>query len=231
MGGVPNATANPLLLARGLTAALLGDAGEVRVLDGLDVGVDAGQVIDVVGPSGSGKTTLLRALARLLPTVDGQLSLAGTPAESLTPSQWRCDVSLLPQKPSIVAGTIRENLLLPWRLKVRADQQAPSDELMLGRLGHLALGELTLDRSAARLSVGQQARVAMLRVLLTEPKVLLLDEADAALDADSSAAVTAMTRSFAERGGAVIRVRHREDDGLAARRLRMRDGRLEEVSR
>jgi putative ABC transport system ATP-binding protein len=228
---VPNAIVKPLLVARGLTAALPGDAGDVRVLEALDISVDSGEVVDVVGPSGSGKTTLLRALARLLPAVSGELSLAGTAAESVSPPQWRCDVSLLPQKPSIVPGTIRENLLLPWRLKARADQQAPSDELLLGRLGHLALGDLTLDRSAARLSVGQQARVAMLRVLLTEPKVLLLDEADAALDSDSSAAVTAMTRSFAERGGAVVRVRHREDDGLAARRLRMRDGRLEEVAR
>lgn len=228
---MPDAVDKPLLLARGLKATLPGDAGEVYVLDGIDLSVAAGEVVDVVGPSGSGKTTLLRALARLLPNVTGELFLAGTSAQSVPAGQWRSDVALLPQKPSIVPGTIRQNLLLPWTLKVRSEHSEPRDELLLGRLGHIALGDLALDRPAARLSVGQQARVAMLRVLLTEPRVLLLDEADAALDEDSSAAVTVMTRSFAEGGGAVVRVRHREDDGLASRRLRTRDGRLEEVTR
>jgi putative ABC transport system ATP-binding protein len=228
---VPDAFPTPVLAAHGLTAVLPGDAGDVRVLDGASLSVAPGEVVDVVGPSGSGKSTLLRALARLLPQASGELSLAGTPAHSISALEWRREVSLLPQKPSIVVGTIRDNLLLPWRLKVRAGQEAPDDDALRESLAYIHLGDLALDRPAARLSVGQQARVATLRVVLTRPKVLLLDEADAALDTDSSAAVTAMTREFAGNGGAVVRVRHREDDGLAGRKLGMLAGRLEEVAR
>jgi len=73
--------------------------------------------------------------------------------------------------------------------------------------------------------------VALLRVLLTLPAVLLLDEPDAALDDECASAVRHELTSFTARGGAVVRVRHRGDDLLARRRLRMKCGVLEEVTR
>ena len=86
--------------------------------------------------------------------------------------------------------------------------------------------DAALDRDAARLSVGQQARVALVRTLLTHPRVLLLDEPDAALDELSAAAVSELTREFADKGGAVVRVRHHRSDDIADRRLRLAGGTL-----
>jgi len=79
-----------------------------------------------------------------------------------------------------------------------------------------------------RLSVGQAARVALLRVMLTAPDVLLLDEPDASLDADSAAQVAMLTAQFASSGG-VVRVRHQMPDEVRSRRLRLSAGHLRGV--
>ena len=167
-------------------------------------------------------------LARLLPGATGELFLDDVSSQRVAAPLWRSQVALLPQKPAIVPGDVRANLLLPWTLKVRHGQALPDTAHLDDALVGVALADIALDRDAARLSVGQQARVALLRVLLTRPRVLLLDEPDAALDDASSEAVATLTRGFAQAGGAVARVRHHRTDGLASRRLHLEAGHLTE---
>ena len=215
-----------MLDARDLMVELPSDDGARRVLDGVSLALSAGDIVDVTGPSGSGKTTMLRAIARLLPGVTGSLSLDGIPAEQIAPQRWRSLVALVPQKPAIVDGNLRTNLLLPWTLKVRHAEQRP-DDLALGKaLNRVGLTDVVLDREASRLSVGQAARIALVRVLLTSPRVLLLDEPDAALDDASAEAVGLYAAEHASAGGAVVRVRHRSSDGRATRRFVLADGQL-----
>jgi len=230
MTGVSTEAPTPLLRARDLSALVEGDAGPLRVLDGVSLDVAAGEIVDITGPSGAGKTTLVLALAWLLPGATGELALEGVSATQMTPQRWRAAVALLPQKPAIVKGSLKDNLLLPWTLKVRAAEKPPAEPQLRAQLAAVGLPELALERDAARLSVGQQARVALSRVLLTGPRALLLDEPDAALDDASADAVACIAREFAADGGAVVRVRHRSSDGLAARRLRLEAGRLSEVA-
>lgn len=199
------------------------------VLDGVHLSLDAGELVDVAGPSGSGKTTLLRALARLLPGVSGTLVFAGAPAQEVLPGEWRRHIALLPQRASMMNGSVRDNLNLPWTLKVRASESRPDDALLRESLDSVGLGDIDLDRDAVRLSVGQAARVCLLRVILTTPDVLLLDEPDANLDDASAEQVWAMTASFVAGGGAIVRVRHLRSDDLATRRYRLERGRLAEV--
>jgi len=220
-----------LLTAEDLVADVIGDEGTVRVLDHLGLALEAGTLVDVTGPSGAGKTMLLRALGRVLPGAAGRLTLEGRPAEKIAPQSWRAQVALLPQKPAIQPGAVRDNLLLPWALKVRHGVTPPTDVELRTALDGVGLDEIALDRDASRLSVGQAARVALLRVALTKPRVLLLDEPDASLDEASAEQVTGMTRAFVEAGGGAVRVRHHRSDGLAACQLQLRDGRLEEVGR
>jgi len=217
------------LLAEHLTYDAVGDTGPFRVLDRVNLALDAGELVDVTGPSGSGKTTLLRALARLLPEVSGTLVFAGARAEEVEPSEWRRHVTLLPQTAVMRAGTVRDNLLLPWQFKVRAEERAPGDSRLRAALDEVGLLDIALDRDSARLSVGQGARIALLRVMLASPDVLLLDEPDANLDDASAAQVLAMTERFVAEGGAAVRVRHVRSDELAARRYRLEGGRLAEV--
>lgn len=230
MGAPGPLVSEPLLEARDLRVTRPGDAGPVTVLDGVDLTLARGEVADVSGPSGAGKTTLLRALALMLPGATGELLLAGQAASALGPRLWRTRVALLPQQASIMTGCIRDNLLVPWTLKVRHSVQKPSDGELRAALDAVGLAEVALDRDAARLSVGQAARVALVRVGLTRPDVLLLDEPDANLDEESAAQVAEQTARFAEAGGGVVRVRHHRPDAVVARRLRLEGGRLEEVA-
>ena len=145
-------------------------------------------------------------------------------------SEWRRRVTLLPQVAAMVPGTVGENLRYPWTLKARRGEQRPSDTALRDALDRVGLERIDLSRDSAKLSVGQAARVALLRVTLTAPHALLLDEPDASLDDDSAAQVTAMTAEFAAQGGAVVRVRHLRSDELASRRFRLAGGHLEEVT-
>jgi putative ABC transport system ATP-binding protein len=216
--------------ARALTADRPGDDGPVRVLDSIDLTVPAGSLVDVIGASGSGKTTLLLALARLLPGASGTLILDGRAAERIGPQVWRTRVALLPQVPVVVVGTVADNLRLPWRLKMRAAETAPDDSALRRALDSLGLDEVDPERDAARLSVGQTARVALLRVLMTGPDVLLLDEPDASLDDTSAELVVGAVKRFVADGGAVVRVRHARTDAHAGARYRLDGGALTEVA-
>ncbi len=218
-----------LLTARGLSATRAGDDGPASVFAGIDLDIESGTLTDVVGPSGSGKTTLLLALARLLPGTQGELTLDGAPAASVDAREWRTRVAYLPQRPSLTPGTVAGNLLAPWRLKARSGRTAPSAEALRAALDGVGLADVALDRDVARLSVGQAARIAVLRALLTRPALLLLDEPDASLDDESAAQVAHMTDAFVAGGGAVVRVRHARFDENADRRFTLRGGRLEAV--
>jgi putative ABC transport system ATP-binding protein len=220
---------SPVLSCAGLRAELPGDDGPLRVLDGIDLELSPRSLTDVVGASGSGKTTLLRALARLLPGASGELRLHSRPARDWEPQKWRAHVALLPQRESLIAGSVADNLTLPWRLKVRSAEVQPGPDALRAALDGVNLGDVALDRDASRLSVGQASRIALLRVVLTGPDVLLLDEPDSSLDDESAEQVARMTDAFIADGGAVVRVRHLRTDARADRRFRLESGRLEEL--
>lgn len=216
------------LRARGLSVTLSGDDRPLRVLDDADVAVHAGEIVDLVGASGAGKSTVLKALARMMPDATGDLSLDGEPATAITPAVWRMRVALVAQRPSVLGDTVIEDVWRPWSLKARSHAKRPDEGQVRSLLDRLGLADVALARESGRLSVGQQARLALARVWLTSPDVLLLDEVDAALDDESAERVSSLTREFALAGGAVIRVRHRGVDGLASRRLRLASGTLAE---
>jgi putative ABC transport system ATP-binding protein len=219
-----------MLDARALTVDRRVEAALIRVLDAVDLALEAGTLTDIVGPSGSGKSTLLLALARLLPGVAGGLSLEGKDAGQIDPRLWRMRVAYLPQRNALQPGTVASNLTLPWRLKIRTGIEPPDQTALRDALDRVRLEDVALDRDVARLSEGQAARITFVRALLTGPRVLLLDEPDASLDAESSAEVGRATREFADAGGSVVRVRHHVADGLADRRLRLEHGHLTEVA-
>lgn len=205
------------------------DARDTRVLDGVSLVLHAGDIVELRGPSGAGKTTLLLAIARLLPGAEGILALEGEPATAILPEVWRTRVALLPQRTVLSEGSVAYNLRLPFSLKVREGVAAPEECDLRKALDDVGLDDISLTRDAGHLSVGQAARVALLRVLLTRPRVLLLDEPDASLDDVSAAAVVSMTARFAADGGAVLRVSHLRADAAATARYHLADGHLEKV--
>ena len=204
--------------------------GSLRVLDGVSFSMETGEVTDLVGPSGSGKSTLLLAMARLRPVTSGELVLLDRPTSQVDGVEWRQQIVYVPQKATLFPGTVEDNLLAPWKLSCRREKTPPTRERMRHDLDRIGLDDVELERDMARLSGGQAARIALLRALLLEAPLTLLDEVDAALDDASAGLVGALVSAEAREGRSFLRVRHRAPDGFATRRLRLAEGSLVEVS-
>lgn len=215
------------LEARGLTVHLDTDEAETTVLEGVDLSLAPGEVVDMTGPSGAGKSTLLLALARLLPIEAGELRMDGRSAADVPPREWRRRAALVQQRASIITGSVRDNLLLPYTLKQADGETPPTERELEAALEDAGLGGVAPDRDARRLSVGQAARVALLRTILTRPGYLLLDEPDANLDEESARLIGHLVREAAGDGAGVLQVRHRPAGHEPDRRLVLRAGSLE----
>lgn len=219
----------PRFEARSLGAAYRRGGRVVPVFENASFSLGEGEICDIVGPSGSGKSTLLRICALMMEKTSGELFVDGTASSECKPAEWRRRVCLVPQKPSLIPGTVKDNLLLAWSMRIRSAETPPSDAALRELLDAVGLAGEVLSRNASQLSGGQQARVALVRSFATRPRVLLLDEADAALDDASSAAVGDLTARIAAQGTAILRVRHRASDGLATRTLRVENALVEQV--
>ncbi|MEM7718807.1 MAG: ATP-binding cassette domain-containing protein [Pseudomonadota bacterium] len=173
---------------------------------------DGGRVA-IVGPSGSGKTTLLNLIAGLLLPEGGQIDVAGTDVARLSDAARRRfrasqigfvfqDFALLDYLPA------RQNILYPYRitpaLKLDADARARAEALAEA----CGIGD-KLDRHPSALSQGEQQRVAICRALVTQPKLILSDEATGNLDPDSKARILDLLFEQASNAGAsVLAVTH-----------------------
>ena len=164
----------------------------------------------VAGPSGSGKSTLLRLLNRLADPHSGRVLYEGVDVQELDPLALRREVSLVPQLPALIDGTVHENIAYGPRLAGRSFDTRSCLELA-------GLDPEFEGRDASKLSVGEQQRVMLARALALEPRVLLLDEPTSALDEGARNAVEATLRALRARTAiSLVLVTH---DTEQARRL------------
>lgn len=157
------------------------DGASLHVLQGISMAVPAGSVTVMIGPSGCGKTTVLRLINRLEEPSDGCILLDGREVADIPPLQLRKKVVLVPQKPFMFNGTVRENLQHPFVLQKRTPP-LPDHPAWKQALARFDLPDEFLSRAATSLSLGQQQRVGVARALVCEPDVVLLDEPTSALD-------------------------------------------------
>jgi len=194
--------------------------GERTVLR--DVAFDArkGTVTALVGPSGAGKSTLLRCLNRLLLPQAGTVLLDGADTAELEPTALRRRIGLVGQVPVMLPGSVRENLAYGL------EPAAVDDRSLAQALRAAGLDAAFLDRSAAELSGGERARVALARALTRAPELLLLDEPTAALDAAAAHHIGTTLTTLAREGLGVVLATH--DLAFAAnvadRVVALRDG-------
>lgn len=132
----------------------------------------------IVGQSGSGKTTLLRLLNKMISCDSGSILFEGEPIEHIDSIKLRRKVVMLPQSPAIFKGSIRDNLLIGRKF---AELPSVPDETLIETLMLTHLNK-DLKENADDLSGGEKQRIALGRVILMEPEVLLLDEPSSALD-------------------------------------------------
>ena len=154
--------------------------GPVDVLHGISLTIESGQFVSLLGPSGCGKTTLLRIIAGLESATRGSLSIAGRDVTNVPPEDR--DIAMMFQSYALLPHmSVRENVRFPLRMRKRGTREKQEERVRAAletvQLGHLA------DRMPRQLSGGQQQRVALARAIVSDPKILLLDEPLSNLDA------------------------------------------------
>jgi ABC-type polar amino acid transport system ATPase subunit len=191
------------------TEAIRKSFGDNLVLDGIDLSVDAGDVLVVIGASGSGKSTLLRCVNLLEPLDSGRIFLEG---EEIT--RKGADVSAVRQRIGIVFQQfnlfphlkVMDNLTLAAR-RIRKLPRARAEAS-----AHVLLRRVGLEEKAGQyphqLSGGQQQRVAIARALMMNPHVMLFDEVTSALDPELVGEVLVVMRDLARDGMTMLVVTH-----------------------
>ena len=181
--------------------------GEV-VLQGVTAALPVGASC-VAGPSGSGKSTLLRLLNRLADPDSGRVLYQGHDVREGDPLALRREVSLVPQLPALIEGTVHDNVAYGPRLAGHSFDARRCLELA-------GIDPDFEERDASKLSVGEQQRVMLARALALEPRVLLLDEPTSALDERTRDAVEKTLAGLRENTSiSIVLVTH--DTGQARR--------------
>lgn len=149
-----------------------------HILDIKNLSIDQGKVTSIIGKTGSGKTTLTKLLNGLISPEAGEVFYKDQPMSQMDLIKLRREVTMLQQTPSIYEGTIRANLQIGRQF---AEREQATDVEMQTALKNVHLDK-DLDEDTAELSGGEKQRVALARVLLLNPEVLILDEPTSALD-------------------------------------------------
>jgi len=204
----------PLLRLSGVEKSF----GATRVLRGVDLDVERGQVVTIIGPSGSGKTTLLRCV-NFLETYDGgSIAIDGEevgyrdltrrrPRPERELARMRAETGMVFQMFNLFPHlTAAENVMLGL-VKVRRMNRREAREVAARWLNRVGLGD-KLDRLPAELSGGQQQRVGIARAVAMAPKILLLDEITSALDPELVGEVLDVVLDLADEGMTMLVVTH-----------------------
>jgi polar amino acid transport system ATP-binding protein len=179
------------------------------VLAGLDLEVNAGEVVSFIGSSGSGKTTLLRCVNLLEPIDDGAIFLEGDEISSIgrDPNPIRRRIGIVFQSFNLFPHmSVRRNITLALTQVVKKSVD-DSNEIAISLLERFGLDE-KIDSYPDQLSGGQQQRVAIVRALAMNPEVLLLDEITSALDPELVGEVLDVVRELKGSGITMLIATH-----------------------
>jgi putative ABC transport system ATP-binding protein len=191
----------------------------VLAMDNVTLDIPRGDFVAIVGPSGSGKSTFLLVCGGMLSPSTGEVQIDGFSLYRLNPEERAC---IRGKKIGFVFQTFNlvpylsalENVQIPLLLAgVDGDEQRQKSAALLERVG---LGD-RLDHKPSELSVGQQQRVALARMLANDPAIILADEPTGNLDPDTSEAILGFLEELNNEGRTIVMVTH---DLRAARRAK-----------
>jgi spermidine/putrescine transport system ATP-binding protein len=202
--------------------------GNVVAVDGISLEVEHGQFVVFIGPSGCGKTTTLRLIAGLEQPTEGSIVINGRPMNGVKP--WERDTPLVWQNFALFPYlNVSKNVAFGLKMR-RIDKEARRRRVRRA-LERVGIAELA-DRPISQVSGGQKQRVGLARALVTDPKVLLLDEPLGSLDAHLKVRMQSELRLLQqELGITFIYVTHNQSEALAmADRIVVMDlGRIRQV--
>ena len=214
---------------RGLAARY----GDARVLDGIDLEMERGEIVSLIGPSGSGKSTLLRVITGLLPPERGSVAIAGQTidyADRRSVKAARDRLAIVFQQYNLFGNmdVLRNVTVAPVTVHRRDRREVDAEARAL--LARVGLGD-KLHAYPDQLSGGQQQRVAIARALCLRPEVLLLDEVTSALDPERVGEVLDVVRELAADGITMLIVSHEMSfvRDVSHRVAFMAEGRVQEI--
>ncbi|MBY6127432.1 ABC transporter ATP-binding protein/permease [Qipengyuania aquimaris] len=196
-------------------------------LSGINLRIEAGEMLALTGRSGSGKSTLADVAAGLIAPDEGSISIDGAKLGEGARRAWRTRVAYVQQEPVLFSGTVRDNLL--WAKPDASEDQlrAALKEAAADFVDRLPEGlDCDLGEGGKALSGGERQRIALARALLRDPDLIVLDEATSSVDSQSEEAIGAALHAMAGRR-TVLAIAHR---GLlteiADRVVRLEQGRI-----
>jgi ABC-type sugar transport system ATPase subunit len=229
--GTMNNTAAPLTSAPTVLTVeeVTKTFGATRALVSCNLQLHAGEIIALMGENGSGKSTLVKILAGVHKPDSGSVLRSGEPSSPRTPREAASTGTVAVYQEILVVPTLTvfENIWLGTGGFLRrhgneVDQRRIADELM----SQLVEGSIDLDAPAAGLSVSQQQACCIVRALVRDPQILILDESTSALDVQTRDRLFALVRERARDGKSVIFISHRMDEitDLVDRAVVLRSG-------
>ena len=194
------------------------------IISDVSLSVNQGDYITIVGPSGSGKSTLLKLCSDLISPTSGTITYNDRPLTAIDPKSYRREVGYCFQRPYLFAKTVRRNILFPYDIRGLKPDMSRIEYLF--DLLHMPLNYM--ERPNDELSGGEMQRICLIRSLIFEPKVLLLDEVTSALDATNTSIVENVIDELHKKGITIISITHNEEQSLriANRRITIVDGQL-----
>jgi lipoprotein-releasing system ATP-binding protein len=206
--------------------------GNLQVLKGIDLRIDAGEVVSIVGPSGAGKTTLLQILGTLGKQDDGFVTINGIKTHQLASNQLarfrNRHIGFVFQFHQLLPEfTALENVCIPGYIARRPRKEVEKGAMDL--LNFLGLSD-RIDHKPAELSGGEQQRVAVARALVNDPEVILADEPSGNLDSENKQELHRLFMRLRDhfQKTLVIVTHDRELAGMADRIIKLKDGRVED---
>ncbi|MBN9438136.1 ABC transporter ATP-binding protein [Bosea sp. (in: a-proteobacteria)] len=181
-----------------------------KILNGIDLAIRAGETIAFVGPSGAGKTTICSLLPRFYDVETGRITIDGIDIRQMTLASLRGQIGIVQQDVFLFAGTLRENIAYG---RLGASEAEIEDAARRARLDEMIARlpdglDTVIGERGVKLSGGQKQRLAIARMFLKNPPILILDEATSALDTETERAIQASLAELSQ-GRTTLVIAHR----------------------
>ena len=205
------------------------EIGTVKILKDISFTVQKKEIIALLGPSGSGKSSLLKSINMLNTPSCGQIKYHNNDIQEISPMALRKKIGYVLQKPTLFGNDVMENLKYPCELH----QKVFDINLVEFYLKKVNLKPDILEKKPNELSGGEQQRISLVRTLLLEPEIILLDEVTSALDEDNTLLIEELIKYEDENNElTVIFISHNNEQAkrLAQKVIYMEEGVIKEFT-